>query len=1066
MATKKKTALAKLTRPRLYAAVKRTRLFKLLDQSKSNHAIWVSGPPGAGKTTLVASYLEARKAKTFWYQVDEGDRDPASLFYYLAELGYQSASRKHAVLPFLTPEYLPDLAGFARRFFRQMFLRLGAGSILVFDNCQDAAADAFNVILREACEEIPPDSQFILLSRTAPPVELSRQITNRRLQLIAWPDLRLTDREAMAIIAASAKLPANQAVTLNRQCDGWVGGLVLLLARNDQCHGNKETRAFESKQALFGYFAEEVLSRAAPDTRDLLLRTALFPHTTLSMASQIKEGVSPGPILDTLYRSQYFIDRKVEGELTYQYHDLFREFLLVRLAEEHEPAQLAALRRRAAEILEHRGWMTEAVELFKQAQDWPNVARLIRTHAEALLAQGRWQTLSVWFEGLPLQVIIEDPWLMLWQASAQIPVDAAAAYQSTRNAYEAFVTTHDDDGQFHALGSATLLVYTVGASFVVFDEWFPRLEQQLARRTENLSTEAGAQALAAYLSMVTIRTGRGNLVEWGEHWLARLYLSNELGQGLGLLVGDQLLHMAIWPARLDFGESVYRKLERLAEHDDSPPESRYHATKDLGYWHYFNAEYAQSLVFFDRAVQQATQFGMHAQCTYAKCFRLMALCGLGDVQGAAATLREVSAEPFGGNVFSNSAVNWASSMLHATRGNYSAAFDRAREAAAHARAAGFTLLEILTELPEAVYAVELNRIDAATTIVRHIRELASDTIWRFPHCLLSAIEVEIYLRQGDRSLALAALRETLRLADNPRMAAFLAWAKHWLPRHFAFAFDEQIEVSTVQQLIRRFNVAPDDVSTENWPWPVKIRTLGTFEIQIEGEPVTFGAKAPKKTLALLKVMIALGGRAVKEEELVDALWPDSEGDAGHEALKITLLRLRKLLGSPDTIEFQQQRLSLNAKRVWVDAFAFESSADRDLADAVPQHRSGALRLYRGKFLSGEAEQAWPVLARERLQRKFVQLVARHAKALEQSGEHDAAEQAYLRGLDADNLIEQFYQGLMRCNLARGRSAEGMDVYRRMRELLSITLNVAPSQASQALFKTLQHSSSAAAARPS
>ena len=57
--------LAKLTPPRLYAVTRRERFFKLLKERHRHHAlIWVAGPPGAGKASLVASYLAESKQRT------------------------------------------------------------------------------------------------------------------------------------------------------------------------------------------------------------------------------------------------------------------------------------------------------------------------------------------------------------------------------------------------------------------------------------------------------------------------------------------------------------------------------------------------------------------------------------------------------------------------------------------------------------------------------------------------------------------------------------------------------------------------------------------------------------------------------------------------------------------------------------------------------------------------------------------------------------------------------------------------------------------------------------------
>ena len=47
--------------------------------------ILLIAPPGYGKTTLMAEVVDNANLPTVWYQLDEGDNDPATFIAYLIE---------------------------------------------------------------------------------------------------------------------------------------------------------------------------------------------------------------------------------------------------------------------------------------------------------------------------------------------------------------------------------------------------------------------------------------------------------------------------------------------------------------------------------------------------------------------------------------------------------------------------------------------------------------------------------------------------------------------------------------------------------------------------------------------------------------------------------------------------------------------------------------------------------------------------------------------------------------------------------------------------------------------
>jgi LuxR family transcriptional regulator, maltose regulon positive regulatory protein len=194
---------------------------------------------------------------------------------------------------------------------------------------------------------------------------------------------------------------------------------------------------------------------------------------------------------------------------------------------------------------------------------------------------------------------------------------------------------------------------------------------------------------------------------------------------------------------------------------------------------------------------------------------------------------------------------------------------------------------------------------------------------------------------------------------------------------------------------------------------------------------------------------------------MDALWPDEEGDAAEKSLSVTLLRLRRLLGDNELVRHQGGKLSLDMRRCWVDAWAFEHMLSMQPKTgngngSVESPQIQALSLYRGTFLPEHSEEPWSVAARERLRTRFIHTLVGVGKQIESEGRFEEAIDWYLKGLDADPIVESFYQGLMRCYDKLDRRTEGIAAYRRLKQTLSVTLGLPPSASTEKLYQSLRN----------
>ncbi|MFV1973246.1 MAG: BTAD domain-containing putative transcriptional regulator [Thiohalobacterales bacterium] len=276
--------------------------------------------------------------------------------------------------------------------------------------------------------------------------------------------------------------------------------------------------------------------------------------------------------------------------------------------------------------------------------------------------------------------------------------------------------------------------------------------------------------------------------------------------------------------------------------------------------------------------------------------------------------------------------------------------------------------------------------------------------------------------------------------------------------------DNRVQPSRrLDAVIRQFPT----LKNEGYTWPVIIYTLGRFSVLHKGKPLEYGRKVPQRPLLFLKTLIALGGREVSVSSLTAILWPDADGDTAKRSFDTTLYRLRKLFENEPVLLLSDGKVSLDSSCCWIDVWAFERllgqvqrirTRDATGKDAyqLDQLTDRMLGLYQNHFLAREDMTPWSVSLRERLRSKFIYNLLDVGRYWEIHGFWDRAIQCYQKGLEVDDLIEVFYQRLMLCCLETHRISEGMSVYRRCRQILSVVLGLQPEPETDAIYRSLKN----------
>ena len=246
---------------------------------------------------------------------------------------------------------------------------------------------------------------------------------------------------------------------------------------------------------------------------------------------------------------------------------------------------------------------------------------------------------------------------------------------------------------------------------------------------------------------------------------------------------------------------------------------------------------------------------------------------------------------------------------------------------------------------------------------------------------------------------------------------------------------------------------------------LQIKTLGRFEVLIDGVPIPEDRWPRRRTKELLKVLLTDPGRPFTFEQLVDALLPESDVATAIKNIHARASELRRVL-EPRLLRGRDSKCIVNAGEGYafapkcgyrLDTEEFDSgldaahklAADGQWAKAIERFED-ALTVYRGDFLPEDRYADWAEHTRSRLRNAYLEALSTQASCYAELGRHRQAIASCQRLLQFEPFRENAIRQLMTYQNEAGYHAQALKSFREGERALREHLDVEPSAETLAL----------------